>query len=45
MSDLELNESLTTLVLNMPLRMAGTRFPLYLHRKLALASAPLTGEA
>ncbi|MET0403602.1 MAG: AHH domain-containing protein [Cystobacter sp.] len=44
MSDLELNEALATLVLNMPLRVAGSRFPLYLHRKLALASFPLTGE-
>ena len=44
-SDFELNEALTTLVLKAPLRTAGSRFPLYLHRKLALASAPLTGEA
>ena len=45
-SDFELNEALTTLVLNMPLRVAGSRFPLYPNRKLAaLASAPLTGEA
>ncbi len=44
-SDVELNEALTTLVLNMPLRVAGSHVPLYLHRKLALASAPLTGEA
>ncbi|MFY0569503.1 AHH domain-containing protein [Archangium lansingense] len=43
-SDFELNEALATLVLNMPLRVAGSHFPLYLHRKLALASAPLTGE-
>lgn len=43
-SDLELNEALTTLMLNMPLRVAGSHFPLYLHRKLALASVPLTGE-
>ena len=43
-SDFELNEALATLVLNMPLRVAGSRFPLYLHRKLALASFPLTGE-
>ncbi|WP_309891983.1 AHH domain-containing protein [Archangium sp.] len=43
-SDFELDEALTTLVLNMPLRVAGSHFPLYLHRKLALASAPLTGE-
>ncbi len=44
-SDFELNEALATLVLNMPLRVAGSSFPLYLHRKLALASFPLTGEA
>jgi hypothetical protein len=44
-SDLQLNEALTTLVLNMPLRVAGSSFPLYPHRKLALASTPLTGEA
>ena len=43
-SDFELDEALTTLVLNMPLRVAGSHFPLYLHRKLALASVPLTGE-
>jgi hypothetical protein len=43
-SDFELNEALATLVLNVPLRVAGSHFPLYLHRKLALASAPLTGE-
>jgi hypothetical protein len=44
-SDFELNEALTSLVLNMPLRVAGSHFPFYLHRKLALASVPLTGEA
>ena len=43
-SDFELNEALTTLILNMPLRVAGAHFPLYLHRKLALSSVPLTGE-
>ena len=43
-SDFELNEALASLVLNMPLRVAGSHFPLYLHRKLALASVPLTGE-
>ncbi|HEY0094082.1 MAG TPA: AHH domain-containing protein [Archangium sp.] len=43
-SDFELNEALTTLVLNMPLRVAGSHFPLYLHRKLALASVPFLGE-
>ncbi|WNG37712.1 hypothetical protein F0U61_31520 [Archangium violaceum] len=44
MSDFELNEALATLVLNMPLRVAGSHFPLYPNRKLALSSAPLTGE-
>jgi HNH/ENDO VII superfamily nuclease len=43
-SDFELNEALTTLVLNMPLRVAGSHFPLYPNRKLALASVALTGE-
>jgi hypothetical protein len=43
-SDFELNAALATLALNMPLRVAGSHPPLYLHRKLALASAPLTGE-
>jgi hypothetical protein len=43
-SDFELNEALTTLVLNMPLRVAGSHFPLYLRRKLALASIPLSGK-
>ena len=44
-SDFELNEALATLVLNMPLRVAGSHFPLSPNRKLALASFPLTGEA
>src|SRR5687768_4032848 len=43
-SDSELDEALATLVLNVPLRLADCPVPLYLHRKLALASAPLTGE-
>ncbi|QRN94042.1 AHH domain-containing protein [Archangium violaceum] len=43
-SDFELNDALATLVLNMPLRVADSHFPLYLHRKLALASASLTSE-
>jgi hypothetical protein len=43
-SDFELNEALTTLVLNMPLRVAGSHFSLYPNRKLALALVPLTGE-
>jgi hypothetical protein len=42
-SESELNEALTTLVLNMPLRVASLPPPLYLHRRLAQASAPLTG--
>lgn len=43
-SDSELDEALATLVLNVPLRLADCPVPLYLHRKLALASAPLSGE-
>jgi hypothetical protein len=43
-SDSELNEALSTLVLNLPLRVADCPVPLYLHRKLALTSARLTGE-
>ena len=43
-SDSDLDEALTTLVLNMPLRVAGAHFPLSPRRKLALASTPLTGE-
>jgi HNH/ENDO VII superfamily nuclease len=43
-SDFELNEALATLVLNLPLRVADSHFPLYPNRKLALASVPLTGE-
>jgi hypothetical protein len=42
-SDFELDAALATLVLNTPLRVADCRVPLYLHRKLALASAALTG--
>ena len=42
-SNFELNEALTTLVLNMPLRVASAHFPLSPNRKLALASVPLTG--
>ncbi|HEX5751136.1 MAG TPA: AHH domain-containing protein [Archangium sp.] len=45
MSDSDLDAALATLVLNVPLRLADCPVPLYLHRKLALASAPLTGEA
>jgi hypothetical protein len=43
-SDFELNEALATRVLDMPLLVAGSRFPLYPDRKLALVSVPLTGE-
>lgn len=43
-SDFELNEALTTLVVSMPLRVAGSHFPLYPNRELALASVALTGE-
>ncbi len=43
-SDFELNEALTTLVLNIPLRVAGSHFPLSPNRKLALAAVPLTGD-
>lgn len=39
----ELDEALATLVLNLPLRVADCPVPLYLHRRLALASVPLTG--
>jgi hypothetical protein len=44
-SDFELNHALATLVLHLPLRVACTPPPLYLNRRLALASTPLTGEA
>ena len=40
----ELDEALATLVLDIPLRVADSRPPLYLHRRLAQASVPLTGE-
>ncbi|WNG56159.1 hypothetical protein F0U59_16360 [Archangium gephyra] len=44
-SDAEFSATMTTLWLNMPLRMAASRPPLYVGRRLALASAPLSGEA
>lgn len=44
-SDAEFSAAMTTLWLNMPLRMAASRPPLYVGRRLALASAPLSGEA
>lgn len=44
-SEAELDEALATLVLNLPLRVAGAPPPLYVSRRLALASPPLTGEA
>jgi hypothetical protein len=44
-SDAEFSVALTTLWLNMPLRVAASRPPLYVGRRLALASASLNGEA
>jgi hypothetical protein len=44
-SDAEFSEAMTTLWLNMPLRVAASRPPLYVGRRLALASAPLSGKA
>jgi len=44
-SDAEFSAAMTTLWLNMPLRVAASRPPLYVGRRLALASAPLSGEA
>ncbi|OJH37026.1 hypothetical protein BON30_31585 [Cystobacter ferrugineus] len=43
-SDAAFLEAMTTLWLNMPLRVAVSRPPLYVGRRLALASAPLSGE-
>ncbi|WP_170115477.1 AHH domain-containing protein [Melittangium boletus] len=40
----ELDAALATLVLDIPLRVAGSRPPLYLNRRLAQAAMPLTGE-
>ncbi|HYO60079.1 MAG TPA: hypothetical protein VEU50_45715 [Archangium sp.] len=44
-SDSELTAALTAFWLNMPLRVATSRPPLYVSRRLALASAPLRGQA
>jgi hypothetical protein len=44
MSDSELKAALTTLWLNMPLRVATSRPPLHVGRRLALASVSLSGE-
>src|SRR6218665_2487053 len=44
-SDAEFSATMTTLWLNMPLRVAASRPPLYVGRRLALASAPLSGNA
>jgi len=44
-SDAEFSAAMTTLWLNIPLRLAASRPPLYVGRRLALASAPLSGKA
>ncbi len=44
-SDSELGDALTTFWLEVPLRVSTSCPPLYVGRKLALASAPLSGEA
>ncbi|WP_158502267.1 hypothetical protein [Vitiosangium sp. GDMCC 1.1324] len=44
-SDADFSAAMTNLWLNMPLRVAASRPPLYVGRRLALASAPLSGEA
>ncbi|WP_170115631.1 hypothetical protein [Melittangium boletus] len=44
-SDAEFSAAMTTLWLNTPLRVAASRSPLYVGRRLALASAPLSGNA
>jgi hypothetical protein len=44
-SDAEFSAAMTTLWLNMPLRVAACRPPLYAGRRLALVSAPSSGEA
>ncbi|WP_309896482.1 AHH domain-containing protein [Archangium sp.] len=44
-SRFELHQALATLVLHTPLRVADAPAPLYLHRMLAQASVPLSGEA
>ncbi|MFY0530313.1 hypothetical protein ACN28I_46485 [Archangium gephyra] len=43
-SDAEFSAAMTTIWLNIPLRVAASRPPLYVGRRLALASAPLSGE-
>jgi hypothetical protein len=44
-SNAEFSAAMTALWLDMPLRVAASRPPLYVGRRLALASAPLSGEA
>ncbi|PTL77009.1 hypothetical protein [Vitiosangium sp. GDMCC 1.1324] len=44
-SDSELAAALTTLWLDVPLRVATSHPPLYVGRRLALASTPMSGEA
>ena len=44
-SDAEFSAAMATLWLDIPLRVAAFRPPLYVGRRLALASAPLSGEA
>jgi hypothetical protein len=44
-SRFELHQALSTLVLHTPLRVTDAPTPLYLHRMLAQASVPLSGEA
>jgi hypothetical protein len=44
-SDAEFSVAMANLWLNVPLRVAASRAPLYVGRRLALASAPLSGEA
>jgi hypothetical protein len=44
-SDSEFTAAVTTLWLTVPLRVASSSPPLYVGRKLALASSPLSGEA
>ena len=44
-TDAEFSSAMATLWLNMPLRVAASRPPVYVGRRLALASAPLSSEA
>jgi len=44
-SDAEFSAAMATLWLDTPLRVATARAPLYVGRRLALASAPVSGEA